>query len=48
MMIAVVEVGAELVGGGCATLCINKGYSSREARRVAGSCIKTGYVSAMY
>ena len=45
----VVEVGAELVGGGgWATLCIKIGYSSREPRRVARPCIKIGYVSAMY
>ena len=49
LWVLVVEVGAELTGGGGGgPICIKIGYSSREPRRVPRPCIEIGYSSAMY
>ena len=52
LLLLVVEVGAELVGGGGVEdpmyPCIKIGYSSREPRRVPLPCNKIGYSWAMY
>ena len=47
-ILLVVEVGADVTGGGGGPTCIKIGYSSRELRRVLRPCIKIGYSSAMY
>ena len=47
LMLLEVEVGADQMGG-WKTPGTKIGYSSREPRRVFLSCIKIGYVSAMY
>ena len=45
---SVVDMRAELVGGGGGPTCIKIGYSSREPRRVLRPFNKIGYSSAMY